>query len=138
MDLATIQERSKTARNRLDKIEKEKERALLAGQQHSESIDWKTELKMPLWYPVLILVPPTLIENWKNEFKKFAHFSVAVYRDKNRAKALKQLCNGTAEVLLTGHSTFRSEKDFKELNKVAWKLVVIDEFHMFKVRSLLK
>jgi SNF2 family DNA or RNA helicase len=98
------------------------------------SDDWLKELQMPdEWYPTLIVVPPTVINNWKNEFAKFTHFSVASYVGDKREQALEQLKNGSAEVLLTSKSLFAQKEDFRELNKVPWKLVVIDEFHLFKV-----
>lgn len=90
------------------------------------------------WWPILIVVPPTLIENWKNEFAMFTNISAVYYTGKNRASALTRLVHGMAEVLVTTKALFQQKRDFAELNSIPiqWKLVVIDEFHTWKVRSL--
>jgi SNF2 family DNA or RNA helicase len=136
MDLAAIQRRKNIVREILQSRKRNRLSALLEGGRldaDSNEPDWKTELDLPDWYPVLIIVPPTLIQNWKNEFARFSHFSVATYRGDKRSQALECLRNGSAEILLTSHSLFKIKHDFNELNKVAWRLVVIDEFHTFKV-----
>ena len=121
------------------KIRKQKEEeALLDGRiiADDDVEDWKEDLMLPEWYPVLIVVPPTTIENWKNEFARFTHFAVATYQGDQREKAMERLSDGTAEILLTARSLLQQKESFKQLNKISWKLVIIDEFHLFKVSKL--
>lgn len=111
------------------------ERLLLGHLPAEESMSgWQEELNLPKWYPVLIIVPPTTLQNWRNEFKKFTHFEVASYHGENRSMALESLQHGRSEVMLATKSLF-GKSDFAEINKVAWKLVIIDEFHLFKVSN---
>jgi len=38
--------------------------------------------------------------------------------------------------LIAPDSLFQKKETFQQLNEVPWKLVIIDEFHKFKVSSL--
>jgi DNA excision repair protein ERCC-6-like 2 len=99
--------------------------------------DQKKKLQLPDFMPILLLVPASVIDNWHYEFTLWGHFRVAVYRGGNsRDEALKSIELGSSEVLLCGHSLFVAEKDYKLIEAIPWKLVVVDEFHVFKVLSL--
>jgi len=75
--------------------------------------------------------------SWKSEFEKFSNFSIAIFSGEKacREKALEKLQDGRAEILVAAKSLFQAESKFEQLNKVAWKLIIIDEFHTFKVRG---
>jgi hypothetical protein len=74
--------------------------------------------------------------SWKNEFATFSNFAVAVYSGDKRFRdmELEKLRDGRAEVLIVAKSMFQSRSSFQPLDTIRWKLVVIDEFHTFKVR----
>jgi hypothetical protein len=93
----------------------------------------KDILKLPAMLPILLVVPASVVDNWNYEFKLWGHFRVELYRDElDRTLALESINYGSAEVLLCGHSMFSSSEHFEEFIKIPWKLVVVDEFHVFK------
>jgi SNF2 family DNA or RNA helicase len=109
------------------------DRALLRGEkasaqmavEHCEGVD------ISLWAPILIVVPSSLVENWTNEFKLWGHFSVAIFRGSDRCLALERVRAGMDEILICGKGLFDSS--INSLNSVKWKLIVVDEFHEYKV-----
>ena len=82
--------------------------------------------------PSLVIVPPSVIENWSNEFKTWGHFSVAVFQDKDRALALERIRNGMDDIMICGRSIFIQNDSFEVVKNIRWKLIVIDEFHEYK------
>ena len=137
MDLIELRRRRHIVSEKLKAIRAQREQALLQGRMITVNTleDWKMDLNMPDWYPVLIIVPPTTLQNWRNEFASWTHFGVAAYIGEGRDQALEKVRRGSAEVLLTAKSLFMQQAGFKELNTIPWKLVIIDEFHLFKVRK---
>ena len=88
-------------------------------------------LTKPEWAPILVIVPPSVIDNWKNEFEAWGHFEVCTYQGSRREKALQKVKEGISEVLVVGKSlamTYASK-----LMEVPWKLIVVDEVHAYKV-----
>ena len=99
--------------------------------------EFKTDkLELPEKVPILLVVPSSVVDNWHFEFSLWGHFSVAVYRDKEMETALEAVKYGSAEVLLCGHSMFGAAAHFREIIKMPFKLVIVDEFHVFKVCGL--
>ena len=76
--------------------------------------------------------------SWKAEFEFWSHFSVAVFYTSSRDRQLEKLRDGRAELLIVPDSLFQKEDTFQQLNEIKWKLVIIDEFHKFRVRCCLK
>jgi reverse gyrase len=64
------------------------------------------------------------------EFETWGYFGVGSYHGE-RQEALDRVKDGTHEVLVCGASLFLG--DFDEIASVKWKLIVVDEFHGFKV-----
>eukprot|EP00934_Nitzschia_sp_Nitz4_P000067 Nitzschia sp. Nitz4//scaffold38_size140716//41140//46477//NITZ4_003135-RA/size140716-augustus-gene-0.121-mRNA-1//1//CDS//3329550042//67//frame0 len=140
LDVMQLARRRKIIDKWLEEERLVQEEALRKGQpaiqssakHHSELCE---SLELPEhWWPILIIVPPTLIENWKNEIARFTHFTLALYTGKDRDAALTQLVKGSAEVLLTTKALFQQAGTFQELNSIPhkWRLVIIDEFHTWK------
>ena len=128
-----IQQRNSLVREKLRQVRIQKDRALHMGEVFNDDLeDWKTSLSLSPWTPVMIVVPPTIVDTWKNAFEMFSYFSVAFYSSKTRVKAIDSVLHGSAEVLVVPKSAFQGESHLRELEKVHWKLIVIDEFHNFK------
>jgi hypothetical protein len=113
--------------------QEEEDRALLRGEkgpaqmavEHCKGVD------IPPFSPILIVVPSSLVENWTNELKLWGHFSVAIFRGSDRGLALERVRAGMDEILICGKGLFDSSSN--SLNSVKWKLIVVDEFHEYKV-----
>ncbi len=84
--------------------------------------------------PVLIIVPPSVIENWSKEFDQWGYFSVEVFGKDNddRAASLNRVKEGIKDVLITGKTLFKTPTCFRLFMEIEWKIVVIDEFHEYK------
>jgi len=73
----------------------------------------------------LIVVPTTLLTNWKKEFEKFAPgISHAFFHGPNR------ILNAEADVILTSYGVTRSDQEL--LSKKRWSAVIIDEAQYIK------
>jgi len=73
----------------------------------------------------LIVVPTTLLTNWKKEFEKFAPgISHAFFHGPNRT------LNEEVDVILTSYGVTRSDQDL--LSKKRWSAVIIDEAQNIK------
>lgn len=77
----------------------------------------------------LIIVPVGLLQNWMNEFSKFASgLSVSIYHGLSR-----DLSDFKNDVLLTTYSVIR--KDFVKINAMPWESVIIDEAQNIKNKN---
>jgi hypothetical protein len=136
MDVVELNRRRELVREKIETFKEQQDEALMQGRVVSNTVpDFREDLRMPEWYPVLIIVPPSVLQNWRNEFATWTHFGVAAYAGNEREQALESIRTGSAEVLLTAKSLFMAKEGFRDLNKIKWKLVIVDEFHLFKVRQ---
>ena len=139
MDLLELDRRKKLIQDRMETFRLQQERALVQGDiidvPEALSTCDQDELNLSKeWFPVVIIVPKTVLQNWRNEFATWSHFGLAVYNSGGeRETALERIRCGSCEVLLTTHPCFQQSDVFKQLNSISWKLVIIDEFHKFKV-----
>ena len=99
---------------------------------------FRDNLNLPAYMPILLIVPSSVLDNWAYEFDLWGHFSVAMFRDSEREAALEAVLYGDAEVMVVGHKLFGMAAQFKMINAIPWKLCVVDEFHVFKVRVFLR
>lgn len=74
---------------------------------------------------VIIIAPTGLLSNWKREFEKFAPSITTCLYHGNKRELLED-----CDVIITSYGLARSDK--KELNKMKWLLLVIDEAQNIK------
>ncbi|KAK5051354.1 hypothetical protein LTR84_003006 [Exophiala bonariae] len=85
------------------------------------------------WYPrTLILCPGTLMENWKDELRRWGWWHTELYHGgvKARREAFEMAKAGMLEVMITTYQTYRTNKG--EINTIQWDCIVADECHNFK------
>lgn len=130
LDLKELRRRKAHFRERLQAIESAKDEAIRQGRMPSETIP-KLSLDMdtPFWAPILLVVPKSVLDQWLEALKNWGHFAVEVLQSCNE---VSRLITGESEILLCTHSQFNKEMVLAELASVSWKLVIIDEFHIFK------
>eukprot|EP00980_Cylindrotheca_fusiformis_P005899 scaffold1242_cov123-Cylindrotheca_fusiformis.AAC.8 len=134
MDLLKIKKRHEVLEKEKRAAEMEREKALIQGRFDFQVDIATANLDLSPWHPVLVIAPPSVVDNWKDEFAKFSNFAVAVYSgDKSfRERELEKIRDGRAEILIAAKSMFQNRNTFESLDTIRWKLVVIDEFHTFK------
>ena len=131
-DLLELHRRRKTVDAWAAQMEISKREALRNGQILTVSNEEiAQDLDLPRWAPILILVPPSIVPNWINDFNSWGHFGIELY-EKGRERALDRIKQGYSEILICRKSVFMKRADFKEISSVRWKMVVVDEMHLFK------
>ena len=83
--------------------------------------------------PVLIIVPSSLLDNWRNEFETWGYFALSVFRSaKDRAAELNRIKIGMNDILLCTTTLFAKQEHFSTIEEIPWKLIIVDEFHCYK------
>ncbi|MEA2042021.1 MAG: DEAD/DEAH box helicase [Bacteroidota bacterium] len=89
----------------------------------------KADTEETAYAPSLIVMPVSLIHNWKNEIMKFSPFlKVLIYHGSKRFKRLKKIQN--YDVILTGYGIVRN--DIEELSTIRFLNVILDESQFIK------
>lgn len=88
-------------------------------------------------WPNLVIVPPSVLENWENEFEKFApELSVIRYSGKpgERDELALDIRQSPEEyhVILTSYSQMSRFRDVSAMNKIGINAAVFDEGHKLK------
>jgi superfamily II DNA or RNA helicase len=79
--------------------------------------------------PHLIVLPTSLLFNWKNEIHRFLpHFSCYVHQGPHRNKSIEELSQHS--IILTSYTTLRI--DFPLFQKIPFYGVILDEAQMIK------
>jgi hypothetical protein len=135
-DQLLLDRRKKAGRNNLQLVETEKEyarrRGIMPLQDYSQ-LDFEP-MYLPDWAPILLIVPPNLVDHWKKDISTWGHFSFAAYQSGGTKlpPLIESIRLGLNEILICPQSMFQQEKSIFELQKVHWKLIVVDELHIAK------
>lgn len=89
-------------------------------------------LLIPKWVPILVIVPPSVIENWMNEFQAWGYFGVVAFSGSSKHRALDRLRTGLDEIMVCGKTMLQNDDDLHEIKQIKWKIVIIDEYHQYK------
>lgn len=87
------------------------------------------------WYPrTLIICPGTLMENWKDEFRRWGWWHTDLYHGgvRQRSEVFEIAQAGMLEVMITTYHTYRA--NMNEINMIQWDCVIADECHIIKER----
>jgi SNF2 family DNA or RNA helicase len=99
--------------------------SLFASQPQAETPDKEKSLRKP----ALIVMPVSLIHNWKNEIMKFSPFlKMLQYHGGRRFR--KQKSFARYDVILTGYGVVRN--DIEDLEKMDFSYVILDESQYIK------
>mmetsp|Transcript_44634 Transcript_44634/g.108243 ORF Transcript_44634/g.108243 Transcript_44634/m.108243 type:complete len:1809 (+) Transcript_44634:144-5570(+) len=135
-DLQLVLEQKRKAQENISTFKNASNAALGLGKMPPSREDsLKHRLDLSPWSPVLVIVPPSIVETWKRSLLEFSHFSVVEYTTQKKSAALEMMKAGGADIMLLRKSLFQSEDQFPDINEIGWKLVVIDEFHNYKRKS---
>lgn len=86
------------------------------------------------WYPrALVVCPGSLIENWKQELRRWGWWHVDAYHGDAKEDVLRTATAGRLEVVITTYTTYKNNKSL--VNLIEWDCVIADECHTIKERS---
>ncbi|KAK2610984.1 hypothetical protein N8I77_004368 [Diaporthe amygdali] len=88
-------------------------------------------------WPNLVVVPPSVLENWENEFEKFAPgLSIIKYSGKpgERDELALEIRDAPEDyhVILTSYSQMSRPRDANAMNKIGINAAIFDEGHKLK------
>lgn len=91
---------------------------------HLQKNVYKKNIKTP---PTLLIVPRSLLFNWKQECEKFTpNLSIAIYDNNEREKILKEKHN----ILISTYGIVR--RDIETLKKINFEYIILDEAQNIK------
>jgi SNF2 family DNA or RNA helicase len=130
-DKIQLSRKQRIIQTKLDNDRKARERALRDGT--IAEVNSRIEgIKMSRWAPILVIVPPSVLENWTNEFRTWGHFGVAAFSGSSRDRALDRIRTGLDEIMVCGRSMFLQPGDLIDIKLINWKLIIVDEYHQYK------
>ncbi|KAI1335907.1 SNF2 family N-terminal domain-containing protein [Xylariaceae sp. FL0016] len=84
-------------------------------------------------WPNLIVVPPSTVENWENEFRRFApDIDVCIYEGKSRRSVTLEEAQESHVILTTYSSLERDRQDISFINATGIHAAIFDEGHKLK------
>lgn len=138
LDAIQVKRRVKFVTRRLCEFRQAKQAALKEGtilciDDHLSDIHSEIPGGIPDWSPILIIVPPSVCSHWQRDLDTWGHFGVSVYETgTEQANSLEKIRFGASEILICTKSCLAQEHTIEALCEINWKLVIVDEFHLFK------
>jgi superfamily II DNA or RNA helicase len=77
----------------------------------------------------LVVVPTSLVYNWKNEIEKFTNLSYTIHAGAQRTKDIKQFI-GKVDIIITSYGTMRNDID--QLKNIVFEYLILDEAQAIK------
>jgi hypothetical protein len=78
------------ARENIDAFKNAQYLANMRGERTPSIADClKHKIDLSPWSPVLVIVPPSIVETWKRSLAMFSHFSVVEYTSQTKTAALE-------------------------------------------------
>ena len=79
----------------------------------------------------LVVAPPSLLDNWKQELERWGQFEVELHSGSNQLRARQRANAGLCHVVICSKGLFSAadSEDCVEILQMAWGCVVIDEIH---------
>jgi SNF2 family DNA or RNA helicase len=132
LDKVELVRRRKAIQKRLDENLKLQQEAMRQGTVAKTYVPTEG-IDLPAWAPILIAVPPSVMENWMNELNTWGHFGAVKFAGPSRDLALERIREGLDEIMVCGSSLFKgSEDDLRQVKSIPWKLLIVDEYHQYK------
>eukprot|EP00899_Mesostigma_viride_P006350 jgi/Mesvir1/15716/Mv03296-RA.3 len=79
--------------------------------------------------PILVIVPPTLMDNWADQLSKWCRFQVGFFHGNSRESELDKVDRGGYEVVVAAYESMATSKRALETH---WHCVFLDEAHKLK------
>ena len=83
--------------------------------------------------PVLIVLPASLVEQWKRELSVWGCFEVEICRGKEGYEKLQQARFGATEIILMSYEALVKHVLF--IKEIKWACIIFDEAHRLKSRK---
>lgn len=100
-----------------------------SSESSASALSGTTEDEKPEYHTCLVVVPASLVHNWRNEFRKFApQLSVTIYAGLNRLDLRPYLQR--SDVVIVTYHTLRNDIDY--LSRLSFGFVVADEAQALK------
>ena len=103
------------------------------GERRDRELIRDLKLDDRLVEPALVICPSSLLSHWAAELDRWGYFCHLKYHGQDRAATFAQASYGRVEIVLTSFGMAR--EFYRELNTVAWQLVVVDECHKIKEKN---
>lgn len=77
----------------------------------------------------LVIVPTSLVYNWKNEIEKFTNLKYTIHAGAQRTKVVRQYI-GKVDIIITSYGTMRNDID--QLKNLDFEYLILDEAQAIK------
>ena len=90
--------------------------------------------KFNMLQPILVVLPASLLDQWKSEFNIWGSFDVKIGRTKSLIVQYLEMAKfGFIEILLMSYEQVRSH--IEGIQHIRWSLIIFDEAHRLKSKD---